>query len=78
MTLNVVVLYSRMVRLGELQSDALVNSRMLVAFTERAASVWSKVKDALRSKKQLILIDHNGVELFDSRNKRCFILELCN
>lgn len=52
MTLNLVVLNSRTVSLGELQSGKLVNSRMmLIRFTEQKTSVPSmiaKVKDTLQ------------------------------
>ncbi|XP_044218863.1 uncharacterized protein LOC122989899 [Thunnus albacares] len=63
--------FTRAVSLAELQSGKLVNSRMVVVrFTEQEASVPSmiaKVKDALGSNKQLILTDHNGVEILDSQ-----------
>jgi len=74
MNLNVVVLNSRTVSLGEVRSGKLVNSRMVVVrFTEQEASVPSmiaKVKDALGSTEQLILTDHNGVEILDSEGTR--------
>lgn len=74
MNLNLVVLNSRTVSLGEVQSGKLVNSRMVVVrFTEQEASVPSmidKVKDALGSNEQLILTDHNGVEILDSEGTR--------
>ena len=74
MTLNVVVLNSRTVSLGDLQSGKLVNSRMVVVrFTEQEATVPSmiaKVKDAMGSNEPLILTDHNGVEILDSEGTR--------
>ncbi|XP_031153404.1 uncharacterized protein LOC116048424 [Sander lucioperca] len=66
--------FTRTVSLGEVQSGKLVNSRMVgVRFTEQEASVPSmiaKVKDALGSNEQLILTDHNGVEILDSEGAR--------
>lgn len=51
-----------------------MNSRMVVVrFTKQEASVPSmiaKVKDALGSNEQLILTDHNGVEILDSEGTR--------
>ncbi|XP_033487182.1 uncharacterized protein LOC117259687 isoform X2 [Epinephelus lanceolatus] len=66
--------FTRTVRLGELHSGKLVNSRMVVIrFTEQEASVPSmiaKTKYALGSNKPLILTDHNGVEILDSEGTR--------
>ncbi|KAG1968670.1 hypothetical protein F2P79_003434 [Pimephales promelas] len=66
--------FTRTVSLGEVRSGKLVNSRMVVVrFTEQEASVPSmiaKVKDALGSTEQLILTDHNGVEILDSEGTR--------